>query len=250
MGPEVQLAGESTRRSAMERQLQIVNEHLERLLRMQEYTQARLNLVAVKVTSLEELKRAQLQRPHEVVLHLLECLQDVDEDRMEREMESVVARQHLEWTTARKVEGRSYAEQRLSWKLLCREIVLKQDQDMVYDAMQWVEVVYRDMEKSSEEKQVNLQRFEQGLENNLETWRRLRRTDVQFWEPAGEEELQRPVRSAMVEVMQSRVKAMKMELDLMEVRWMEEFEPRVGGGYEVVQGEMELFRRWMQGQVC
>ena len=237
---EVQLAGVHLQ-GAMEGQLEAIVGHLEQLRRLQQYQAEKLNLLAVKMDQLEVQKRVQLQRPR---------LQDVDEDRMEEEMETVVARQYLEWTTARKVEGHGYAEQRLSWKLLCREIVLKQDQSMVDDAVQWVEKVYRDMEKSTEEKQLNLQRFEQELEDNLRTWRRLRRTDVEFWEPAGEEELQRPVRSAMVEVMQSRVKAMKRELELMEVKWMEEFQPRVGGGYEVVQGEMELFKRWMQGQVC
>ena len=118
------------------------------------------------------------------------------------------------------------------------------------DIRQWVQVVVRDQHLEVEVRQQNLEEFKRDLEGNMQTCRLLQRTDVQFWDPAGDAEVQEAAAapSMLVEIMQARAKDWLERLAMLEVKWRRECEEIVGLGFSLLSGDFKEFKQWMERQ--
>ena len=215
---------------------------LERQTRLVERMERRL-------LKLEDLLKSQLQDPEDSCKALLMELQlDVDEDG--RQMQSICRDGCFLWCRARKAEGHGYQVQKLSWRLLCREAVVRQHAGLLEDIMQWVQVVVRDQQLEVEVRRQNLEEFKREHEDNMKTCRLLQRTDVQFWDPAGDAEVQEATAAPcmLVEIMQARVKDWLEQLAMLEVKWQHECEEFVGLSFGHITGDLTEFKQWMERQ--
>ena len=112
-----------------------------------------------------------------------------------------------------------------------------------------MEIVQEGMRGSRIEKERNLDHFLFQYEQNVEVWRNMQRIGVQFWDPAGPEDVQRAVPSMLVEVLQARVADMQQKLRCLELKWQQECQPVVGLDFDCLQGEMSQFKAWMEQQL-
>ena len=111
-------------------------------------------------------------------------------------------------------------------------------------ATRWVDIV-----RGHVDKERNLDRFLFEYEQEVEVWRNMQRGGVQFWDPAGPEDMQRAVPSVLVEVLQARVADMQRQLHRLELKWQQECQPLVGLGFDWLQGDMSQFKTWMEQQL-
>ena len=213
-----------------------------------------LELMERKLLKLECLLKTQMQDPEDACKALMDELDlDVDEERQfsaGSQMQHIVRDSCFSWCRARKAEGHGHQVQKLSWRLLCREAVVRLHYGVLEDIMQWVQVVVRDQHLEAEVRQQNLEEFRRELEGNLQTCRLLRRTDVQFWDPARDAEVQEAAAapSMLVEIMQARVKDWLERLAMLEVKWRRECEEIVGLGFGLLSGDFVEFKQWMERQ--
>jgi hypothetical protein len=98
-----------------------------------------------KLLKLECLLKTQMQDPEDACKALMDELDlDVDEERQfsaGSQMQHIVRDSCFSWCRARKAEGHGHQVQKLSWRLLCREAVVRLHYGVLEDIMQWVQVV-------------------------------------------------------------------------------------------------------------